>query len=473
MTNPKLGSLEFKNEICQSMNVEISRKVAYLAKRKALSLVEGSVEEQFGKIRNYCAELIQTDRDATVILKLTEDEVRPRFQRMYVCFSACGQLLSAVGLDPNNNIFPICYALVEGETKDTWMWFLRLLAVDINLGNDCAWTFMSHKQKGLIPALDSLFPNAEHRFCVRHMHSNMKNDGYKSVAIKNALWDAAKATTVQEFRKRMQELKEIDRNAYEWLAKKHENHWSKAFFSTIPKCDILLNNMCECFNSLILDAREKSIIEMFEAIRNLLMRRFQLNREKAEKWNTRNYPRIRAILAKISLEAAKLIPMKSDDMHFQIKATSSQEQHTVDLSTNSCSCRQWDLTGIPCKHALCALWCKHEDVEAFVSHYYKNEACKKCYSRSIMSINGPDLWPDCVFPPPLPPAYNKNKAGRPAKLRRREPDEPPAKCHTKLKAPHRQNKCKRCGHLGAVTTALTDLISDIAVAEFGFDLHLL
>ncbi|XP_073138763.1 uncharacterized protein [Henckelia pumila] len=353
ITNPKLGSLEFKNEIHTSMNAKISKKVAYLAKRKALSLVEGSVEEQFGKIRNYCAELKRIDRDTTVILKCTEDEGRPRFQRMYVCFSACkfgfqnacrpvigidgcflksktgGRLLSAVGLDPNNNIFPICYALVEGETKDTWMWFLQLLAGDVNIENDYAWTFMSDKQKGLIPALESLFSNAEHRFCVRHMHSNMKNDGYKSVAVKNALWAAAKATTVNEFRKRMQELKEIDRNAYEWLAKKPESHWSKAFFSIIPNCDILLNIMCECFNSLILDARDKTIIEMFEAIRNLMMRRFQLNREKAEKWHTRNCPRIRAILAKISLEAAKLIPMKSDDMHFQIKATNSQEQYTV------------------------------------------------------------------------------------------------------------------------------------------------
>ncbi|XP_073128435.1 uncharacterized protein [Henckelia pumila] len=106
------------------------------------------------------------------------------------------------------------------------------------------------------------------------------------------------------------------------------------------------------------------------------------------------------------------------------------------------------LTGIPCKHAVCALWCKHEDAEAFVSHYYTTEAYKKCYWRSIMPMNGPDLWPDCEFLPPLPPIYNKNKAGRPAKLRRREPDEPPAKSHTKLKASRRQNKCKSCGQLG-------------------------
>lgn len=54
-----------------------------------MSLAEGSVEEQFSKIRNYCAELKMTDIDVTVILKLTGDEGRPRFQRMYACFSAC------------------------------------------------------------------------------------------------------------------------------------------------------------------------------------------------------------------------------------------------------------------------------------------------------------------------------------------------------------------------------------------------
>lgn len=77
---------------------------------------------------------------------------------------AGGQLLSAVGLDPNNNIFPICYALVERETKYTWMWFLLLLAGNINLENDYRWTFISDKQKGLIIDLESLFSNDEHTF---------------------------------------------------------------------------------------------------------------------------------------------------------------------------------------------------------------------------------------------------------------------------------------------------------------------
>ncbi|XP_073152403.1 uncharacterized protein [Henckelia pumila] len=365
-TNPKLGTIEFRNEICGSLKADVSRKVTYLAKKKALQLVQGTAEEQFRQIRSYCAELKRSDVGTTIVLKLTEDD-----EEKYG-----GQLLSAVGLDPNNNIFPICYALVERETMDTWTWFLQLLDKDIGIGNDQqAWTFMSDKQKGLINAFESLFPDADNRFCVRHLLNNMKRDGFKSVAVKIAFWAAAKATRVEEFRLRMTQMKESDENAYEWLAKKPENQWSKAFFSTSPKCDILLNNMCESFNSLILYAREKPVIEMFEMIRNLLMARYQVNREKAGRWKSQICPKIRDVLAKIYIDAAGYYP--SDEMHYQItKLDDRRDQHSVDLSSRSCSCRKYDLTGIPCKHAVCAIWCKKEDPEAYVHSYYTVETYK-------------------------------------------------------------------------------------------------
>ncbi|KAG6519487.1 hypothetical protein ZIOFF_022981 [Zingiber officinale] len=484
-TNPKLGTKEFRKEVCTMLKANISRKVAYLAKRKALQLVQGTAEEQFSRIRNYCAELKRSDEGATVVLKLIENDQGPRFQRLYVCFSACkqgfkdacrpiigidgcflkekhgGQLLSAVGIDPNNNIFLICYALVERETKDSWTWFLRLLDSDIGFVNQHAWTFMSDKQKGLISAIEFLFPDAEHRLCVRHLHSNMKHDGFKSLAVKIALWAATKATRIEDFRQRMEELKNIDHNAYEWLAKKPEDQWSKSHFSTIPKSDILLNNMCESFNSCILDARDKPIIEMFESIRNLLMNRFLLNREKAEKWKSQICPKIRDLLAKISMDAAAYSPMKSDEMHYQITRSDDHlDQHSVDLSTRTCSCRKWDLTGIPCKHAVCAIWCKKDNPEAYVHHCYLTDTYRRCYALPIMPVNGPNLWPACDLPPPLPPFY-KEKIGRPTKLRRREPDEPPtssqknatsqkntAAQNNKLKGAKRCNKCRICGGSG-------------------------
>ncbi|KAG8379298.1 hypothetical protein BUALT_Bualt07G0073900 [Buddleja alternifolia] len=183
-SNLKLGTDEFREEICTTLKANVSRTQAYRAKRKALKMIEGSVEDHFKMIRNYCHELKRVDDKATVILKLTEDGERTRFQRLYICFSALrdgfkqacrhvkgvdgcflksqsgGQLLTAVGLDPNNNIFPISYAIVERETKDSWMWFLNLLDGDLGISeNQFKWTFMSDKQKGLIPAFETLFPD--------------------------------------------------------------------------------------------------------------------------------------------------------------------------------------------------------------------------------------------------------------------------------------------------------------------------
>ncbi|XP_073123410.1 uncharacterized protein [Henckelia pumila] len=476
-TNPKLGTKEFKDYICRKFKCRVSKKVAYIAKLKALKLLQGSHEEQFSKIRNYCAEFKRSDEGATIILKLNEDdEGVSRFQRLYICFTACrvgfkdfcrrvigvdgcflkgkygGQLLTAVGLDPNSNIFPLCYALVERD-NDSWTWFLKLLDDDIGPLNEDSWTFMSDKQKGLIPAFEDLFLYAAHQFCVRHLHSNMKHDGFKSLSIKNALWAAAKATRIEEFHRRMQVLKAIEPAAYECLGKKPENHWTRSHFSTVSKTDILTNNMCEIFNSMILDSREMPIIQMFESIRNMLMNRFVMNREKAKKWNSEICPKIRDLLVQNSKLDAGYSPMMSYEMHFQIMNMS--EQHSVDLSTRSCSCRKWDLTGIPCKHAICAIWYKKEDPGACIHPHYMTNTYNRCYAMSIMPVNGQDLWPDCDFTPPLPPVYTE-KIGRPAKLRRREPDEPPPasknkqaqKKARKLNGAKRSTSCRKCGKPG-------------------------
>ena len=58
-----------------------------------------------------------------------------------------GQVLVAVGLDPNNGIYPLAYALVEAESKSSWSWFLMCLGDDIDLGPRSNYTFISVRQK--------------------------------------------------------------------------------------------------------------------------------------------------------------------------------------------------------------------------------------------------------------------------------------------------------------------------------------
>ncbi|KAL0430836.1 UNVERIFIED_CONTAM: hypothetical protein Sradi_0709600 [Sesamum radiatum] len=264
---------------------------------------------------------------------------------------------------------------------------------------------MSDKQKGLIQAFISVFPNSAHRFCVRHLHNNFKTAGFRGLAYKNALWKAARASTPDEFKLRMEELRQLDQTAFDWFNDKPASEWSKSHFTEIPKCDMLLNNCCESFNANIMDARDKPILTMLEWIREYLMRRLQENRDKAaRKWTDGLCPKIQKILQKQVEKIGDCIPIKANDRHYQISCYDGA-QFSVDLDRRTCTCRHWQLSGIPCKHACSAIVNQNLKPEDMVHAYYNVEIYKAVYEPAILPISGELLWTETCFIPPLPPNF--------------------------------------------------------------------
>ena len=97
------------------------------------------------------------------------------------------------------------------------------------------------------------------------------------------MWNAAKATTIVDFRESMAEVNRLNVEAYKWLMKRPALNWSKSHFDTHTQCDTLLNNLCESFNAFILRSRDKLIITMLEIISVLLMKRIWLRRDAMRK----------------------------------------------------------------------------------------------------------------------------------------------------------------------------------------------
>jgi hypothetical protein len=84
--------------------------------------------------------------------------------RPIICLDGChiktkcgGQLLTAVGMDPNDCIFPIAMAIFEVESFASWEWFLKTLKEELGIGNTYPWTIMTDKQKVNESACSLLF----------------------------------------------------------------------------------------------------------------------------------------------------------------------------------------------------------------------------------------------------------------------------------------------------------------------------
>jgi transposase-like protein len=55
---------------------------------------------------------------------------------------------------------------------------------------------MSDRQKGLINAVQKIFSDAEHRFCVRHLLQNFQRAGNRGENLKNGMWAIARSISI-------------------------------------------------------------------------------------------------------------------------------------------------------------------------------------------------------------------------------------------------------------------------------------
>ena len=61
-----------------------------------------------------------------------------------------GQLLATIGIDGNDEMSPIPFAICEGEAKDSQLGFLELLLADIGPVRECGWTFTFDQHKACV-----------------------------------------------------------------------------------------------------------------------------------------------------------------------------------------------------------------------------------------------------------------------------------------------------------------------------------
>ncbi|XP_058081825.1 uncharacterized protein LOC131229804 [Magnolia sinica] len=465
-------------DIHKQYGITIPYKQAWRAKERGLAAIYGSSEEGYCLLPAYCEQIKKTNPGSVAqVFTVGSDH---RFQRLFVAFHASiygfvngclplvglggmplkskylGTLLSATCFDADGALFPLAFGIVDVETEDSWMWFLGELhkLLEMNTERIPRLTILSDGQKGIVDAVRRKFPSASHGFCMRHLSENIGKE-FKNSRLVQLLWKAAYSITTTGFKERMAEIEEVSADAARWIQQVPPSRWAVAYFDG-ARFGHLSSNIEE-FNRWILEAQELPIIQVIERIHSKLMAEFSERHEKGLKWTSILAPSAEKRMSEAIARASGYQVLRSDEVEFEV--ISADRSNIVNIGTRSCSCRDWQVYGLPCSHAVAALLSCRKDVYAFSEKCFTVANYRETYSHAIHPIpdksewsKGNDTLGDEDIRVVRPPKFRR-PPGRPEKKRL---------CIEELNREKHTVHCSRCNQTGHYkTTCKADIIPRI------------
>ncbi|KAM0910306.1 hypothetical protein ACQ4PT_014248 [Festuca glaucescens] len=289
-------------------------------------------------------------------------------------------------------------------------WFTPGLVISIDAG------------KGIDAAVTQVFTNGvEHRECMRHLVKNFMKKIRGDVLLKH-LWPACRAYRILRFEQHYNPMLEACPEAIQWLEDNHKHLWKRYQFSEISKVDYVTNNIAESFNSWIRTEKSFPVIPLFDRIRQLIMEKMDLRRRLSYKLCGKILPRVlKDVNAKSrGLPYAHTFSNRDQDnspLLAEVQGVDKDLQlwrHTLDLTNRTCTCRQWQVTSLPCYHAVHVITSmRNPKMEDYIDDYYSVHKFKKAYENWVGPMTDRNQWPKVDLGFKLWPPILKRAAGRP------------------------------------------------------------
>nr|GEW16300.1 pentatricopeptide repeat-containing protein [Tanacetum cinerariifolium] len=228
--------------------------------------------------------------------------------------------------------------------------------------------------------------------------------------------------------------------------------WSRAFFQEGSNCEAVKNGFSECFNAVLLSVRCKPIITLLESMRVIVMDRMNTMRHIMDKWTGDICPNIQKILEQTKDQQRFWHVILSGGNKFEVMRGS--DAFKVDEKAKTCSCRMWQLLGLPCAHAIACIFKLNKMVEDYVSECFRKDMYIKAYSQYLKLMDGITFWPDCSHMSRVLGHIPKKMPRRPRKKRIRAPHENKSTykisragvemtCHNCVEKGHSKKGCKK------------------------------
>jgi hypothetical protein len=326
-------------------------------------------------------------------------------------------LLIAVGIDAEDHVLPLAFALVPIENEKWWSWFCEHFATALDSALPTHFVIISDREKGLLNAVKSKLPGAIHSMCCQHIAENVhKRFGQK---YKPLFWQIARAQSEIAFEEAVQALRQDSLQVEEYLQSIGYETFAFTQFPH-PRFGHDTSNIVESVNSIWREIRELPPLQLIDGIYQWTLTTFhQRLHSSLDSGNTflsnaayRQYKHRESV-------AREFRVFPSSDSDFRV--TTSQALDFIvhlpptdqldSLLQGSCTCRKYQEYLAPCSHAIACVQYISKNPYDYFFPYYRWEVLKSTYEVPLQPVTIQGLQPLTEFEV-LPPV-KQAKRGRP------------------------------------------------------------
>jgi hypothetical protein len=321
-------------------------------------------------------------------------------------------LLIACGIDANDKVVPLAWALVPIENEIWWTWFLRYLKHSIPALSMESHIFISDREKGMAISVPLIFDQSIHMHCCQHIADNLQEScGNK---VRPLFWRACRAKTKELFHEKMEELKAQSVPAFDYLYGIPKRTWARAY-TTYPRYGHDTSNIVESLNASWSDIRCLPPLQMMDAIYLEAMKTvYNRSTTKQRLQSISDIPIAKFQARMKTSRRYRVFP--SGNGIGQVEDPESGRKWIVNLPENECDCTDFYEYQSPCSHAIAAARFSDIDPITLFDNHYSTRVYQKTYCRPLIPVSIENLVPDQNIKPPI----IQKQAGRPKTKRIRK-----------------------------------------------------
>ena len=168
------------------------------------------------------------------------------------------------------NILPLAYGIIDPENDASWTWFFEQFREAHGVKyNMCV---VSDRNESIIKAVSRVFDGVPHYACIWHLWKNVKTLFKKSHnKLSEVFYGMAKAYKQSEFDELMEKVEQVDVRVKNYLESAGYEKWARVY-ATVDRGMVMTSNIAECINACLLEARELTVYDFLEEVRQMFAR---------------------------------------------------------------------------------------------------------------------------------------------------------------------------------------------------------